>query len=302
MFLQFSRKYILTLFIVFGFISCEREINISVQNQTPKLVVDGRIENNQPPVIVLSKSLNYFSSISQEELAASFVHDAIITITDDLRTIQLKEYFVTDTGGYIFYYYTVDATRPLEAILGKFNTQYQLNIATSDGEEYISTTTIPTLAKTCDSIYWKPAPNNPDTSLCVLYGKFTDPPGLGNYVRYYTGVNGQSFFPGLNSVFDDQVVDGTSYTFEIPKGFNKSDTTKVSSDDFGFFRRGDQVTFKFSNIDKATFDFWRTWEFSYQANGNPFSSPTKVIGNISNNALGSFCGYASQYLTLYIPK
>ena len=296
------RKYPLPFCLMLVFISCEREINIVVQNQKPKLVVDGSIENNQPPVIVLSKSLNYFSTISQQELAASFVHDAIITLADGSKTIQLKEYSITDTSGYTFYYYTLDASRPADAIFGAFNTQYHLDIKTADGEQYTSTTTIPALAKTCDSLFWKPAPNNPDTSLCVLYGHFNDPPGLGNYVRYYTGVNGQSFYPGFNSVFDDQVVDGTSYTFEIPKGFNKSDTTKISSDDFGFFNRGDTVTFKFSNIDKATFDFWRTWEFSYQANGNPFASPTKVLNNVSNNALGAFCGYASQYLTLIIPK
>jgi len=74
------------------------------------------------------------------------------------------------------------------------------------------------------------------------------------------------------------------------------------SEDYGFFRRGDTVTIKNTNIDKATFDFWRTWEFGYQNIGNPFSSPTKVLGNISNNALGAFCGYAVMQKTIVIPK
>ena len=43
-------------------------------------------------------------------------------------------------------------------------------------------------------------------------------------------------------------------------------------------------------------------EFSYQSLGNPFSSPGSVLGNISNDGLGSFCGYAVQYKTLIIPK
>ena len=43
-------------------------------------------------------------------------------------------------------------------------------------------------------------------------------------------------------------------------------------------------------------------EYSYQSIGNPFSSPTKVLGNISNNALGYFGGYAAQYDTIIIPK
>jgi len=171
-----------------------------------------------------------------------------------------------------------------------------------DSSAYTSTTTIPPLRKTCDSLWWTPAPNNPDTSRCVLYGLFNDPPGLGDYVRYFTSVNSQPFYSGYTSAFDDQVTDGTVYTFQIPQGYNKNDTLKVDNDDFGFFHRGDSIVFKFCNIDKASYDFWRTWEYAYQSNGNPFSSPVKVTGNISNNALGAFCGYASQYLPIVIPK
>ena len=158
---------------------------------------------------------------------------------------------------------------------GKLNTTYHLNIQLPDSSVYTSVTTIPQLRKTCDSLWWTPAPNNPDTSRCVLYGLFHDPPGLGDYVRYFTSVNGQPFYPGYTSAFDDAVTDGTDYTFQIPQGFNKNDTIKTSSDDYGFFHHGDSITFKFCDIDKATYDFWRTWEFAYQSNGNPFSSTGK---------------------------
>ena len=68
------------------------------------------------------------------------------------------------------------------------------------------------------------------------------------------------------------------------------------------FHRGDSIIFKFCDIDKATFDFWRTWEYAYQSNGNPFSSPVEVTGNISNGALGAFCGYAAEYSPIKYPK
>jgi hypothetical protein len=58
---------------------------------------------------------------------------------------------------------------------------------------------------------------------------------------------------------------------------------------------------KFTNIDKATFDFWRTMEYSYSSIGNPFASPTTVQGNIKG-ALGYFGGYAAQYKRLIIPR
>ena len=55
-------------------------------------------------------------------------------------------------------------------------------------------------------------------------------------------------------------------------------------------------------INKETYDFWRTMEFSYANIGNPFGSPTKVLSNISNGALGYFGGYAPQFRTIIIPR
>jgi hypothetical protein len=99
---------------------------------------------------------------------------------------------------------------------------------------------------------------------------------------------------------DDQVVDGTTYDVDVDKGVNRNED--FNRDDYPFFARGDSVVLKFSNIDKTTYDFWRTMEYNYQSIGNPFSSPTKVIGNISNNALGYFGGYATEYKSIIIPK
>jgi len=294
-----SLFYLIALILVS---SCERTIDLKVKDQPPKLVVDASIENNGSPLVVLSRSFNYFTTITPAELSASFVHDALITVSDGSKTVQLIEKTYTDTSGYSFYYYTVDFTNPPQVIIGKLNTTYNLNVKLADSSVYTSTTTIPSLRKTCDSLWWIKAPDNPDTSRCVLYGLFVDPPGLGDYVRYFTSINSQPFYPGYTSAFDDQITDGTTYTFQIPPGYSKNDTIKLSSDDYGFFHRGDSIIFKFCNINKATFDFWRTWEYAFQSNGNPFSSPVKVISNISNGALGAFCGYAAQYRPINIPK
>ena len=59
---------------------------------------------------------------------------------------------------------------------------------------------------------------------------------------------------------------------------------------------------KLCNIDRPTYTFWSTWEFAFQSIGNPFAQPNKVIGNISNGALGAFSGYGAFYKTLLDPK
>lgn len=293
--------WIIAVVLVLG--SCEKTIQLNVEEQPPKLVVDASIENGQPPLVVLSKSLNYFSSISSEELAASFVHGAIVKLTDGAKTVTLKEQSVVDdSSGYTLFFYTVDLTDPSTIITGKLNTTYQLDITTTDNQIYSSSTTIPPLAKTCDSLWWEKAPKTDDTTLCVMFGTFADPKGLGNYVRYFTKKNSERFLPGLNSVFDDQVVDGTTYSLQFDLGWDKNSLEKPSGDNYGYARLGDTVTLKYCNIDKASYMFWNTWEFAYQSYGNPFSSPVKVLGNISNNALGAFCGYAAQYKTVIIPK
>lgn len=129
--------------------------------------------------------------------------------------------------------------------------------------------------------------------------KGRDRPGLGDYIRYYTRVGKGPFLPGFNSVFDDQIIDGTSYTVTVDKGFDRN---TEFSDSTAYFRKGDTVTVKVCNIDKVTYDFWRTYEFSFQSIGNPFSSPTNILGNISNGALGYFGGYAAQHRSVIIPK
>ena len=55
------------------------------------------------------------------------------------------------------------------------------------------------------------------------------------------------FIPGYNSVFDDQVIDGKTYTFQVDRGVNKNSDIK---DDDIFFNQGDTVILKLCNIDR----------------------------------------------------
>ena len=138
-----------------------------------------------------------------------------------------------------------------------------------------------------------------DTAEVGVVVKATDPKGFGDYVRYWTKRNSERFLPGFASVYDDLVIDGTTYELEVEPGIDRNSEQKM--DDYAF-KRGDTVTLKLSSVDKATYDFWRTMEYTYASVGNPFSSPIKVTTNISNGALGYFGGYASQYRTIIIPR
>jgi Domain of unknown function (DUF4249) len=295
------KLHILLISLVFFLIACEKKVDFDLKQSSELLTVDASIESNEQPVVILTKSLNYFSKVTADVIANSLIKDAEVFISDGTKTHKLKRFDVTIPGANVaFSFYASDPASPSTIITGEFGKTYTLRILWQ-GKEYNSTTTIPLLTKTIDSLWAVRPPNTPDTSKrMVLKARVTDPPGFGNYIRYFTKVNSEPFLPGLNSVFDDALVNNSTYTVDVDKGVDRN--TDIDFDNFGFFAKGDTVTVQFSNIDKATYDFWRTVEFSYQSIGNPFSSPTKILGNISNGALGYFGGYANQFKTIIIPK
>jgi hypothetical protein len=292
--------YGFVLFLFLGFLTaCEKSISFSPDTAAQSVVVEATIENGEAPLVILTNSLNYFSEISPAVLAGSFLHNAEVIISNGAKTHKLKEYEVPVGAGLSVFYYSTDSSNLATSFIGEFATSYSLTIK-SNGKEYLANTTLPALAKRIDSLWWKNAPDKDDSNKAVLMVTTTDPPGLGNYIRYFTRVNDQSFFPGLNSVFDDQIIDGKTYSIQVDQGINRNEEFDI--DEYAFFNKGDTVTLKLTNIDKATFDFWRTMEYSYSSIGNPFSSPTKVLGNISGGALGYFGAYAADYKTIVIPK
>ena len=277
---------------------CEKAIDFTLENSEPKLVVEATIENGQSPLVFLSQSLNYFSTIDPQLLAKSFVHNADVYVSNGSQTHKLKEYSYAVSNDYVLYYYSIDSSNLTSVFVGQINKQYSLRII-YQSKEYTATTTIPGITKRVGSLWWKQAPANNDTNKVVAMVRVTDPPGFGDYVRYFTKRNREPYYPPITSAFDDLVIDGTTYELQVDPGINRN---IERTEEEHFFNRGDTVTFKLCNVDKTTFDFWRTMEYSYSSIGNPFATPVKVLGNISNGALGYFGGYASQYHSLVIPR
>ncbi len=289
------KQYIILACFAVLLFSCEKNIDFNLKTSEPVLVVDAQIENGQAPTVVLSKSLDYFGAINPQILANSFIHNAEVTMSNGTNTHLLKEYSVPAGNGFTLYYYSNDSLNLPSSFVGEFGKQYSLTIK-SEGKTYTSVTNIPMLTKIFDSLWTKKPPANVDTSKRVLMTRAIDPPGLGNYIRYFTKKNSERFLPGYNSVFNDDVVDGTTYQGQVDQGVDRN--LPFPTGDDRFFSRGDTISFKLSNINKATYNFWNTWEFNQQGIGNPFSQPGKVLGNISNGALGAFCGYASMVGTV----
>ena len=274
--------------------SCEKDVNFDLQEESGRMVVDARIEEGQPPFVVLTKSVGYFNTFSPQLLSSMFVHGAIVTVSNGSQTDTLTEMMIELSPGVTVSYYTLDSASLATGIIGELNHTYTLNVV-NEGKAYTATTHILDHYATLDSMWTKSVPDYGDTLARQLMVRITDPPGMGNYLRYFTKVNSGPYLPGMNSVADDQVIDGSSFNFQIEQGIDKNNIPDLDSI---YFEKGDTITLKFCNIDQASYIFWSTWEFAFQSNGNPFSQPNKVIGNVSNGALGVFSGYACRFRTI----
>ena len=279
---------------IFFLLGCEKNIDFKLKNAEPVLVVDAQIEDAQPPLVVLTKSLGYFNKIDPALLANSFVRNADVQISNGIKTHKLVEYAIPITPAYTAYVYSNNLIDPSSSFLGEVGKSYTL-IVKLDGKEYTANTRIPNLDFTLDSIWVQNIPSDTDVSKRNLFFRGTDPSGLGNSGRYFTKKNSGAFLPGENSVFDDQIVDGTSFNSQIPQGIDRNN--RVASNN-NFFKVGDTITLKWCNVPRSTYIFWNTWEFAAQSIGNPFAQPNKVLGNINNNALGAFCGYSVVFKTI----
>lgn len=280
------------------FISCEKEVDINLNSGEPKLVVEGGIENNLPPIVILTRSIGYFADIDLNTVQNSYVHGAKITVSDGTKTIPLIEYTIdTGTNGNKFTFYTIDTSQQL--MLGQIEHYYTLKIELDD-QVYEATTKIPNPTPLDSIIPFFPQSNadianiSPDARVLKVY--FRDPDTAGNYIRYYTKKNSEPYYAGLASVYSDEFINGTPFTTEFPIGEPRY-TTK-GFDSLGLAYVGDTVTFRWSAIDKGSYDFWSQYEYALGTLGSPFASPIRVKSNVSNGALGVWAGYGSLYYTV----
>lgn len=292
--------------LLLSLFSCEKDVNITLATGEKQIVVEGVIETDQQPYVTLTNSMGFFDKIDLNSL--SYVENAVIEVTDlsSGNKITLKEYKIDTTFGnqtFKFNIYGPDQSDPnamnFKGIQGH---SYLLNI-TANGKSYSSVTAIP-YANGLDSIWTEPVPGRED-SFSVVKVMYNDPDTFGNAVRIQTlnrkfrkDGSPEVFLTSFNPVYDDAIINGSRFPVTIDMGYDKSKT--YNNEDFqtlGFIRRGDTVTVKWAAIDKKVFKFWETLVYSTSAVGNPFASPVKVQGNISD-ALGVWGGYNAQFYTI----
>jgi hypothetical protein len=263
-----SRKSIITGLscLTLLFTSCEKVINIDLNNATPRLVVEADISDSPGLLshhVILSKT-NNFSSIGNGipvTGAMVIIRDSTDGITDTLRE--------TKPGDYV-----------TQKILGISGHMYTLAINTDD-KWYHAVSTMPK-AISFDSLY---------TESFSFFGNkimqfipvFNDPPAEKNYYRFIVQVN-DSLQNDIEA-WDDDLTDG------------KTNSRPINESNGDLFRGNDTVTIEMRCLDKGTFDFFNTVG---NASGGA-QTPANPETNISNGALGYFGAYTSRRKSIIVP-
>jgi hypothetical protein len=306
--------------------SCEKEVEVNIPGSDNELVVEGTIENGQPPLVFLMHTVNIFGDINLNNLDAYYVHGANIKVatSDGKDSVLLQEFCLDNlplapdekkkllaSFGFelkdsakvpnVCLYSTPDlfscATGGSCTFAGKEQTTYNLTIDV-DGKKLTAQTSIPR-AIGIDSLTIKPHPNPGSAdSLVSVNINFSVPDTFGNFVRYWTKRNKEPFYAPLSaSVYDDKLFIGLSIALPAERG--QAPRSDINNSTYSYFWKGDSVQIKWANIDSKTYDFYYTLE--NDGGGSPFSAPVKVKTNIKGG-LGVWAGYAAKYYSIYVPK
>jgi len=281
--------FYLLAFIIFIFQGCTEDITLDMPAGEEKIVVEGNIENGQPPFVVLTKTVPYFSETSVESLNNSYVTGADVKVSDGTTTFDLLEVNLAslpdsirqmisvmlgidlgDFSGFNYVFYT-----SLD-VLGEVGKNYELTVDYKQHHLHAVTQILPPVP--IDSLWYELPPDADNDSFYILKTEFFDPPATANYYRYFTQRNEEPFYTNVfSSVFDDQLVDGKKISTPVTRG--QSRNASFEEGHFGLFSRGDTVTLKLSSIDDNFYDFWLTFE-NDQLRGGPFASPVLIKNNI----------------------
>jgi hypothetical protein len=301
-------KYLSVLPLLLLLNSCEKEITVDLPQAEDKLVVEGFIENNMPPIIFLTKNMGYFEPTDALTLQNIIIRNAKVTMQMGFKEIELLSVCVSQLPDSLLpavslvsgvtvdqlklfnycFYTTLDT-----AFFGKINETYNLKI-THAGKTHSASTLIPEPVPV-DSLWFQI--RNEQTGRGVVWMRVLDPPGKYNAYRIFSLRLGKdsTFDPAYGSVFDDMFFDGKPVEFYFYQSPRNGDDfrSKMAS-------RGDTVVVKFCSIDASTFRFLKDYETDIASNGNPFAAPTTIKSNITGGALGYWGGYGVTYDTLII--
>ncbi len=77
-------------------LSCTKDVKVDIPGFEEQLVVDGRIDTDGFPVVLLSKSQDIYASTDLNAYLGSFVYDATISVSNGSTATSLQLFAIAD--------------------------------------------------------------------------------------------------------------------------------------------------------------------------------------------------------------
>ena len=312
------KKYFYILILLCLAQSCSKEVKIDIPGYEEQLVIDGYIETNQPPIVLLSRSKDIYAVTNLNSFLQGFVSGATVTVSDGVITEQLIEictdnlppgseaiaaalFGISETELANLHLCGYTSFNP--AIFGQIGKTYELTVV-FEGKTYTaSSEMVPNTPLV--TTFWKPETDLPNYG--YSYAVLSDPPQKGDaYLWEVKRINKDSlgktkdgkFSKTFTPVVDDRIFNGLTFEFsyENPMSFKDEGLEGKYK---GYYQLGDSVVIKFSKMDRNVFNFLEKKYMQKQTGGSPFSSPTNIPTNIKGGGLGLWAAYSPWYDTLY---
>ncbi len=247
------------------FASCEKVINVDLNDAAPQYVVEGEVYSGNDTVKVhVAKTTDYYGFAPQQQ-----INDAVVLLTDDQGNNTTIPF--TGNGQY-----------QLPGFNGVPGRRYFLKVTVA-GQEFNATSVMPQMVG-IDSVsrIFKEADFRKEGY--EVAANFTDPAGTKNFYRVvYT----------INDTLQNQPKD----LYLLNDKYN--DGKLVKADLFRRFEPGDKIAFELRGMDEAVFDFFTSLNEMLNNQNGP--APANPNSNITGGALGYFGAFTRSIKSTQIP-
>lgn len=254
------KNLFLSTVALFSLVSCEKNIDLDLEDQSGKIVIEGNITDDTGPYLIkITKSVAYTSLEPY-----SVIENAQVVVSDDTGQTEVLTYLGDG------YYNTTHFT-------GQPGRTYTLKV-TAEGQQYSAQSTMPQPVS-FDGLDQDSFPIAGETTYTLL-PMYTDPSALGNRYLFIYSVNDSSkkFF----AEFSDNVNNGLPNQRPLLMP-NDKDGIKVKA--------GDTIHVEMQCIDQNIFTYYSALLQILDGGAGSGVTPANPPGNISNNALGYFSAH-----------
>ncbi|MDR0798486.1 MAG: DUF4249 domain-containing protein [Dysgonamonadaceae bacterium] len=272
------KRYFYILGITLLLVSCAEENAVQFIEYTPKVAVEGWIENGFPAVVLLSRTAPFDHPLDTTALMKQIITSAKVSVSDGEQTEILTLGVNYDyMPPYIYYGQT---------LRGETGKTYTLKIEYNN--QVISAETYIPEPVPLDSCWFvKTSPSDTTGYIHVRWKNTSDA-----YYQIATKVAQKEtvYTPCLYGNFSAaQLTVDAIVEIQINKGPMLFPKIQFNT----YFSAGETVYLKFRTQPKAGYDFWTSWQNEILNAQNPiFPAHTNLISNIQGGT-GLWCGYGT---------